>query len=86
MQLIDGIRMGLLSVRQEGNKVGTVDLEDLAEHVPFRLGHRLELFHPLDAVVPVNGFRHEGFQRSGLPVKVDHTFLDVGPLFSEFVV
>ena len=86
MQVGDGIGIGLSPFRLEGNQFQYVHFEDFAKEVSFRFVGWLETFHPCDAVVPVNRFRHVRFQRSCLPVKVDDTFLYIGVLFPQFLV
>ena len=58
----------------------------MTEQISFRFGDGAELLHPCDAVVPVDGFRHERFQRTCLTVKIDDTFLYIGTLFTNFIV
>ncbi len=86
MQAGDGIGIGGFPFRLEGNQFRHIHFEDFAKEVSFRFVDRMEPFHPCDAVVPVNRFRHVRFQRSCLPVKVDDTFLYIGVLFPQFLV
>lgn len=86
MQTDDGIGIGGLPFRLEGNQFWYIHFEDFAKEVSFRFVGRLEPFHPCNAVVPVYRFRHIRFQRSCLPVKVNDTFPYIGVLFPQFLV
>lgn len=86
MQTGNGIGIGGFPFRLEGNQFRHIHFENFAKEVSFHFVGRMEPFHPCDAVVPVNRFRHVRFQRSCLPVKVDDTFLYIGVLLPQFLV
>lgn len=86
IQAGDGIGIGGFPFRLEGNQFRVGHFEDFAKEISFRFVGRMEPFHPCDAVVPVNRFRHVRFQRSCLPVKVDDTFLYIGVLLPQLLV
>ena len=86
MQAIDGIGIGLVLFRLEGDKLRAVHLIEFAKEGSFLLIRRLEHFHPCNTVVSIYSLCHVGFQWSCLSVEVDDTFLDIGVLFSQFLM